>query len=397
MSISYRSVNDFAEINYNNTSLDRVIYNGVTVWEKYSEITILDFTGDTAHPTGIPTGINADAGGKSTIGIAKPYGHADHSTSQAEINLAMYELGYRLEYEGLPSGNVVEYTPSDAHFIHDIGSDNSWRSKTQIDVTKYNTCIVEEATMRGICSGLDPFYFCPAGTTSNHQYGFFTMMNDSDLYDCCENWGVKSIDDNITYYWWEKDKLFPNNHREGSGYTDDKHLPNEHFNPHTNRPDDPYVETVNEVSGGIKPGTYWSEVDWNHRLGYAFHNWLAPGPNDEEHQRPSANAYGIRGPIIYYDDWNGQVDAITKFRTSKQWMESYGYEQNVKFSVQGMTGNRIIRCLLLPFSTNGTLSHDQEISYRGGSFLGKGDGGVYIHKVTLNTNKLPADREIYTS
>lgn len=395
MSISYNESVSPDEINYNNISLDRVIYNGVTVWEKYSEITVLDFSATPDIPSGISTAYPSP-NEQAAITLYKSCGWGDRATISDEINIGLYEMGYA---SSIIDGNgeviISRYQPVDENpnsgFNH--GGNNSWRKKTEIDVTKYNTCIVDEACMYGI-TGDSSFYFCPIGTTGNHQYGMFTMMNDSELYDLCQNW--RKLDD--WYYWWESDSLFPNNHREGSGYNDDKHIPNEHFNRTINRPDDPYVETINEVSGGIKPGTYWSEVDWNHKLGFAFHNWLLTGPYDEEHQRGSANSYGSLGPIVFFDDWNagdGGVYGIEKFRTSKQWMESYGYEQNVKFSVQGLTGNRVIRCLLLPFSCTGT--HSGDLSYRGSYITGRKQGGVRIFKITLNTNKLPADRPIYRS
>lgn len=306
MSILYNSGSDPSKVYYNSVDLSKVYYNGTLVWESYREIVTLDYDNN------IPTGVsNSD----NNIHIHSPKGHGDLYQGSTEPDIGKYEIGYKEE-----AGQIVldEY----GNFIP------SWRPSTVVNVTNYNTCLVEAYV--GNAAYNDTIQFMPTGSIGAHQFGMFTMLNNTELRALCGNW-IEKID--LTGYWWDQDNLYPNNTTKPLPYAD--------YNP--------------LVSADPIPD-WWSEVPWNLKLGFAFHTWY----RDENGYKYA----GAAGPVWF----------------TKQNFATYG--QAVKFSIKNLTGTRPLRCIMLPFSTTGTAN-----GAGGADPGGYVDGHVYITKITLNTNK----------
>lgn len=307
MSILFNGGNDPSTIIFNGTDLSKVIYNGVVVWEKYREIVALDMDNDI--PTGISTYPESGENKKMNTCVYTDFTHGEHGGSVEPYNMSVYEIGMTQR----DPDNHYEINPYLEPYPSDVGYwlRRQYRNadKTKVDITQYNTCLVE-AYLYNMSDPFDPGTM----TTGNHQYVLFTMMNNTELRACCGEWtqiGESS-------WFWDTNTLFPNN--------SDHAIPNEGYNP---------------LSGDPKP-EWWSEVPWNRKLGFALHSWHG-----------SAIGQGARGPIEFSD--------INNFRT---------YGQPVKFSVRGLTGERYIRALLMPFSCGSTDNR----------------GGLHFWKVTLNTN-----------
>ncbi len=318
MSILYNSGSDPSEVYYNSVDLSKVYYNGELVWESYREIVTLDYDNN------IPTGVS-DPDEVNNIHIHSPKGYGDLNQGSTEPDMGKYEIGYKEE-----AGQVVldEY----GNFIP------SWRPSTVVNVTNYNTCLVEAYVGNAACN--DTIQFMPTGSIGAHQYGMFTMLNNTELRALCGNWIEKfdPITGDSVGYWWNQDNLYPNNTTKSLQYGD--------YNP--------------LVSADPIPD-WWSEVPWNLKLGFAFHTWY----REEQWQGTTIKYAGAAGPILF----------------SKSDFATYG--QAVKFSIKDLTGNRPLRCLMLPFSATGTANGAGGASDPGGYV----DGHVYITKITLNTNK----------
>jgi len=313
MAIHLNNAENPSAIYYNNTEISKVYYNGELVWESYREITVLDMDNDI--PTGITTYPESGDAKAQNTRLCSDHSVGSSGGSIEPFNMSYYEIGMtQLQY--YPQGGTyqdesIEPYPNNIGFW--LHSDYRNADKTNVDITKYNTCLVE-AYIGGGTYPFDP------GTLriANHNYVMFTMLNNTELREnYIGNW-VKVSEEAYYGYSWDWDNLFPNN--------------SNHLIPY---------DSYDAYSGNPKPD-WWSEVPWNHKIGFGLHTWH----DSNDHQ-------GFQGPIGFRN--------IENFRT---------YGQPVKFSIRGLTGSRHIRALLLPFSCGKT----------------NNGGDVYLWKVTLNTN-----------
>lgn len=349
MAIIFNNGEDPSEVIYNGVSVERVVFNGEIVWEAYRKTIVLDYDNDI--PQYIKTRPTVPSSPLYDIKLWKDSCPGTMNNGSDPLDLGRFELGFTNDSYPNPDTYYGDFIPVR-------------RQDTIIDVTRYRTCSVE-SILEGILQNVQ--FFNPVGQIVSHNYGFFTMMNNDELNQFCGNW--RPVSQGSSYYWYDTQSLFP---RDGNNlkYQDydsvsDEHDPN-HQGEMPNKPE------------------WWSYVPYNIQLGYAFHIWAAIEGYGNGYGGPGygGNGYGFGGPngfdenAYYSSHYSRNLFGIEAMRY---------FGQPVKFSVENLTGNRVIRCLLLPSAITGTghtSSQDAVVPNPQSS------GSVRIYKVTLETTKL---------